>query len=80
MPRNERHVVPTGGNGWDSLNPATGRRTHHPTQGDAERAAKNDLANSGGGEAVIHGRNGQIRDKDTVAPAPDPRSSRDTRH
>lgn len=80
MSRNERHIVPTGGNGWDSLNPATGRRTHHSTQSDAEQSAKGDLANHGGGEAVTHGRDGRIRDSDTVAPGNDPYPPRDKRH
>lgn len=80
MPRNQRHIVPAGGAGWDTVDPATGRRTHHRTQGEAERAAKDDLTRHGGGEAITHGRNGQIRDSDTVAPGNDPNPPRDTRH
>ena len=52
-----------------------------PTQAKAEAQAKA-LARSGGagGEITIHRLNGQIRDRDTIAPANDPRSSRDTRY
>lgn len=81
MPRNERHIVPNSGKGgWDSVNPATGRRSHFPTQGDAARGAKNDLARHGGGEAITHGRDGRIRDSDTVSPGNDPSPPRDKRH
>jgi len=50
------------------------------TQREAERNAKRFSANSGGGEVRIHGRDGKIRDSDTVSPGNDPRSIRDTRH
>lgn len=51
------------------------------TQAQAEAAAKQSARNSGaGGEITIHRPNGQIRDRDTIAPANDPRSSKDTRH
>jgi hypothetical protein len=52
-----------------------GRRepeSHHRTQANAEKAAKSQLAGKGG-EVVIHGREGKIRDKDTVPPARDPK-------
>lgn len=79
--RNERHVVPNPNGGWDVKQPGKPRPTsHHETQGAAEAQAKGDLQRSGGGEAVIHGRDGRIRDKDTVAPAHDPNPPRDTRH
>jgi len=50
------------------------------TQKEAEKMAKEYAANSGGGEVRIHGLDGKIRDSDTVAPANDPRSSKDTKH
>lgn len=78
--RNERHIVPNPKGGWDVKRPGASRASsHHEKQADAERAAKADLARSGGGEAVIHGRDGQIRDKDTVAPGNDPNPPRDAR-
>lgn len=50
------------------------------TQKEAEKIAKGYASNSGGGEVRIHGRDGRIRDSDTVAPANDPSSSKDTKH
>lgn len=50
------------------------------TQKKAEQQAKGYAANSGGGEVRIHGRDGKIRDSDTVAPANDPSSVRDKKH
>lgn len=38
------------------------------TQKEAEQRAKELTGNSGGGEVRIHGRDGKIRDSDTVAP------------
>lgn len=80
MAKNRRHVVPSPNRtGFDSVNPQGGR-THHRTQQAAEQAAKRDLRRTGGGEAVIHNRRGQIRDSDTVPPARDPNPPRDTKH
>lgn len=79
MRRNARHIVPDGEGGWKSVDPRSGRSTHHPTQRAAEQAAKQDLRSSGGGEAVIHGTDGRIRDSDTVAPGHDPFPPRDAR-
>jgi hypothetical protein len=46
----------------------------------AEKAAKKHASNSGGGEVRIHGRDGRIRDSDTIAPKKDPFPPRDTKH
>ncbi len=53
---------------------------YYGTQAEAEKAAKQMSANSGGGEVRIHRPDGPIRDSDTVAPGNDPRSSRDKRY
>ena len=53
---------------------------HFLTQAEAEKAAKQFSHNSGGGEVRIHGRDGRIRDSDTVAPAKDPYPPKDSRH
>jgi len=45
---------------------------HYDTQAEAEKAAKEFSANSGGGEVRIHGLDGKIRDSDTVPPGNDP--------
>jgi len=77
----ERHVVPNPEGGWDVVKPGAERASsHHDRQGDAERRAKEILGNAGGGEAVIHNRQGRIRDKDTVSPGSDPFPPRDKRH
>lgn len=43
----------------------------HPTQREAEQAARENLRNQGGGELSIQGTNGRIRQKDTVPPGND---------
>lgn len=53
---------------------------YYNTQAEAERAAKEMSANSGGGEVRIHSPEGQIRDSDTVAPGRDRFPPRDTKH
>lgn len=52
----------------------------HNTQGDAVRAARDNLANQGGGELIIKGRDGVIRSKDTIPPGNDPLPPRDREH
>jgi hypothetical protein len=51
----------------------------HDTQKAAVDAARDMLIKSGGGELKTHGRDGQIRSKDTIA-KPDPNPPRDTEH
>jgi Uncharacterized protein conserved in bacteria (DUF2188) len=81
MAHEQRHVVPNPQGGWDVRKPGADRASsHHDTQSDAERRAKDILRNVGGGEAVIHRPDGRIRDSDTVPPAKDPFPPRDTRH
>ena len=81
MPKNTRHVVPNQGGGWDVKKPGGSRASsHHPTQRQGEQRAKEVVGNLGGGEVVIHRPNGQIRDKDTVAPGNDPVPPRDKKH
>jgi hypothetical protein len=76
----KRHIVPNPG-GWDVKKPGAERASsHHGTQQEAEQRAKEILGNAGGGEAVIHGRDGKIRDSDTVPPAKDPFPPRDKKH
>lgn len=61
-----RHVVPKG-KGWAVVTGGTGRASStHRTQAAAAKAAKAALRKRGGGEAVIHGRNGRIRASDTI--------------
>ena len=79
--RNERHIVSNPNGGWDVKKPGSSRASsHHDTQAEAEARAKEILGRDGGGEAVIHGLDGKIRDSDTVKPGNDPFPPRDTRH
>ncbi|MEO8423319.1 MAG: DUF2188 domain-containing protein [Actinomycetota bacterium] len=81
MSKEERHVVKNSDGGWDVKKPGADRASsHHDTQAQAERRAKEILGNAGGGEAVIHREDGRIRDKDTVPPGHDPNPPKDTRH
>ena len=78
---NRRHVVKNPNDGWDVVAP-DGKRpsAHADTQAKAEQIAKRIVGNLGGGEVVIHGRDGKIRDSDTVAPGNDPNPPTDRRH
>jgi hypothetical protein len=80
MPRNERHIVPNPDGGWDVRKPGADRSSgHFNRQSDAIDRARQILHQDGGGEAVIHNREGQIRDSDTVTPGNDPFPPRDKR-
>lgn len=46
------------------------------TQKAAYDATRDLMARNGGGEIKLHGTNGTIRDKNTIAPATDPRKTR----
>lgn len=73
MGKNDRHVVKNPRSGWDVKAQGAKRASAHgKTQAAAEKMAKKIVGNAGGGEVVIHGRDGKIRDKDTVAPGNDP--------
>lgn len=76
-----RHVVPNPDGGWDVKAPGADRASsHHATQAQAERRAKELVRNLGGGEVRIHRPDGRFRDSDTVAPGNDPNPPRDRRH
>lgn len=69
---NSRSVYKTT-KGWaDKNDSATKPAGVYDTQAEAQAAARQHLHNQGGGELTTHGRDGQIRDKDTVAPGNDP--------
>ncbi|MBN1409080.1 MAG: DUF2188 domain-containing protein [Calditrichaceae bacterium] len=76
------HVVRNGDTGsWSVKRAGAGRVSgNFSTQRSAERSAKNYARNTGGGEVRIHGRDGRIRDSDTIPPARDPYPPRDRRH
>lgn len=75
---NKRHVVPNANGGWNVQKPGGSRASAHTdTQAEAIARAKEIVGNAGGGEVRIHGRDGKIRDSDTVAPGNDPFPPRD---
>lgn len=77
---NNRHVVPNPGGGWDVKKPGAERASsHHDTQKDAIDRGRAIVRGAGGGELRIHGRDGRIRDSDTVAPGHDPYPPKDTK-
>ena len=62
---------------WENKRNDSSRATSlHRTQEQAQNAARQNLKNQGGGELTTKGTNGRIRDKDTVVPGNDPRSSK----
>ncbi|MEV5360559.1 DUF2188 domain-containing protein [Micrococcus luteus] len=70
---NARHVVPNEGGGWDVRKPGASRSSgHFDTQSAAVDRAREILRNDGGGELRTHGRDGRIRDSDTIPPGNDP--------
>lgn len=76
----DRHVVPNRAGGWDVIKPNAQRASsHHDTQADAIDRAREIVHNAGGGEVVTHGRDGRIRDSDTIAPGNDPCPPKDRR-
>jgi hypothetical protein len=77
---NNRHVVPDPDGGWNVVKPGSDRASaHQDTQREAVDRARTIVSNLGGGEVRIHGRDGQIRDSDTVGGGNDPNPPRDTR-
>jgi len=76
-----RHVVPRKDGNWGVVAPGAKRSSAvTSTQRATEAKAKTIVGNQGGGEVRIHGRNGRIRDSDTVPRGNDPSSSKDTKH
>ena len=76
-----RHVTPRdGGKRWaDTAAGAKRAAGVYDTQREAQAAARERLRRSGGGELTTHGRDGRIRDSDTVGGGNDPFPPRDKR-
>lgn len=70
-----------GANGvWDVKKPGASRTSaRSKTQAEAIGRTKEIVKNAGGGEVRTHGRDGKIRNSDTVAPGNDPFPPRDTK-
>jgi hypothetical protein len=70
---NTRNVVPAKDGGWNVHKPGASRASAHcDTQKEAIDRGRQILHNSGGGELTVHGRDGRIREKDTIVPGNDP--------
>lgn len=79
--RTDRTVFRRPDGTWvNKKNSAEKASSTHDTQRDAIEAAREMLANQGGGELTVKGEGGKIRSKDTVAPGNDPFPPRDTEH
>ena len=64
-------VGPTSGGGWQ----VSGQSQTYKTQSEAARAAREALMKSDGGELVIKGRDGKVREQNTIG-RKDPRMSK----
>ena len=72
-PKNTRTIQPKSGGGWQVVGGDAAFDVPNQDQG-VERA-KQDLLRSGGGELLIKGLDGKVREKNTIR-RPDPRKSR----
>ena len=79
MPKiNRRSVTPNKNGGWKVSAAGTSRASAiTDTQQQAIDRARDIVRNLGGGEVTIHGRDGRIRDSDTIPPGNDPYPPRD---
>lgn len=76
--KNDRHVVQRPDGKWAVKAPGAKRASAvADTQAGAQDRARRIVGNAGGGEVRIHGRDGRIRDSDTVPPGNDPNPPRD---
>lgn len=66
MATQEAHVVPHATGGWEVVISGREESSVHATQREAHDRAR-EIASQGGGEVVIHARDGRIRDSQTVA-------------
>ncbi len=81
MGENDRYVVRNPDGGWGVRGPNASRASsQHDTQADAIRRAREIVANRGGGEVRIQGRDGRWRDSDTIPQGNDPNPPKDTKH
>jgi hypothetical protein len=78
----ERRIVgPHPDGGWQVRAPGAERASARTdTQSEAAQRAEQIVQNLGGGEVTIQGRDGRIRNSNTVPPGNDPFPPRDTKH
>jgi hypothetical protein len=74
--RTDERSAPRAGGGWQITGGATGGAGGaFRTQAEAERAARQELLTSGGGELVVKGRDGKVRSQNTIGRS-DPRGTK----
>ena len=77
---NRRNITPSGDGNWAVHRPGASRASSiHRTQSEAIDRGRESLVRDGGGELTIHGRDGRIRDSDTVGGGNDPNPPKDTK-
>jgi hypothetical protein len=75
------HIVPNDEKGWAIKKEGSSKVSDYAsTQRGAEKIAKRFASNKGGGEVIIHRRDGKIWDADTIFSVSDPFPPRDKRH
>ena len=72
MAATRRTITPKAEGGW-TVDGGPGGQTHR-TQAAAQKAARADLMRSGGGELVLKGRDGKVRDQSTIGRKDPPKS------
>lgn len=78
MAPNKRIVAPRPDGKWEVTKPGSERASGvFDRQSDAIDRGREIVGNTGGGELQIRGRDGRIRDSDTIAPGNDPNPPRD---
>lgn len=72
MAKEPVHITPRGGEGWAVIREGNDRASSiFPTQSQAEQAGR-EVARRDHTELLIHGRNGQIRERDSYGHDPFP--------
>lgn len=64
--KHEFHVIENPDGDWMIKASRNGSGRRYRNQRDAVVAAREALRNKGGGELIVHSRDGRIRDRDTV--------------
>lgn len=66
MSKNDRHVVKDGDHWAVRARGAQRASVRADTQAQAQQAANRIVENAGGGEVIVHGVDGKIREKNTI--------------
>jgi Uncharacterized protein conserved in bacteria (DUF2188) len=67
----EAHVIPGSAGSWEVVESgSSAAHSQHSTKREAVEHARELVENRGGGEAVVHGRDGSIRESDRIQGKP----------